>query len=81
MRDCFGDISPIRISVNGVLYSPVMLARPPPQSAQLAEAVEGRGGGTGHHDSRVWNEGKLARQNITWKLIRSIYDKFRGLIR
>ena len=46
MRDCFGDISPIRISVNGVLYSPVMLARPPPpQSAQLAEAVEGRGGG------------------------------------
>ena len=37
-------ISPIRISVNGVLYFPVMLARPP-QSAWLAEAVEGRGGG------------------------------------
>ena len=46
MRDCFGDISPIRISVNGVLYSPVMLARPPPPNL-LSWLRLWRGGGGG----------------------------------
>ena len=46
MRDCFGDISPIRISVNGVLYFPVMLARPPPPNL-LGWLRLGRGGGGG----------------------------------